>query len=421
MMNADALSGLNRTRPWRGPVAGSRGQQGLTLVELMISLTLGLVLIAGALFLQMRLSQQSMRNADSGFRDNEARSALDAISRDLSSSGFMLASMHVRCANILRYNQNAPTPYSLWLPVTAEAAASGSDVSFVARTSGAGTGLNMSYPPTGGRSDVLAISVLAGTTQMSDAVTPAIAAVTASGVLPMTSGEVAIASSAPMAVGDMGLLQVPVNGSKTCFRVPFTTLTTSAGVDRFTAGGTLTPSTFFTGYSGQLATFGIGGSLSNALLLNAGRVTDYGSAAQLQHLTYVYFVDGNSQTWPVLRRVTVNALTDQVVAGSAVDIAAGVVSFQVTFGTGAAAGNAVTNYRTWSEVQTNNEYNQIRTVRVAMVVRSLFPDPDSAFVSPTTITPTGAGFAAYTVPTAFNRYRHALLQTEVALRNRLWP
>lgn len=406
------------SKPGRGHASR---QRGLTLVELMISLTLGLLLVAGALFLQLQLSRQSMRNADSGFRDNEARAALDAIARDLSSAGFMLASMHQRCANIVRYNANTPTPYSLWLPVAAEAAASATELSFVARTGGPGTGLSMNYPPTTIRSDVLAISVLSDTTQMSDAATPTVAAVPSPGVTPMLTGELSLTTNAPLAVGDMGLLQVPVNGAKTCFRVPFTTLTNAGGVDRVNIGGTFTPSTFFTGYSNQLATYGIGGTLTDALLLNAGRLMDYGAPNQQRHQTYVYFVDSGSQNWPVLRRATVNSLTDAVVANSTVDIAAGVVSLQTTFGVGAVGGTSVTNYRTWAQVVTNNEYNQIRSVRVAMIVRSLFPDPDSAYVAPATLTPAGTGFTAYTVPAAFNRYRHALLQTEVALRNRLWP
>lgn len=76
---------MQLTRPMP---AAPRDQAGLTLVELMISLTLGLILIAGIATLFLYTSRSNRQNALSSAMQDQARFALAALSRDIAMAGY---------------------------------------------------------------------------------------------------------------------------------------------------------------------------------------------------------------------------------------------------------------------------------------------------------------------------------------------
>lgn len=63
-------------------------QRGLTLVELMISLTLGLVLLAGIGTLFVYTNRSNRQNEMLASMQDQARFALSTLSRDLSMAGY---------------------------------------------------------------------------------------------------------------------------------------------------------------------------------------------------------------------------------------------------------------------------------------------------------------------------------------------
>lgn len=75
-------------RLMRALPATPRRQAGLTLVELMISLTLGLILIAGIATLFLYTSRSNRQNASNSAMQDQARFALAALSRDIAMAGY---------------------------------------------------------------------------------------------------------------------------------------------------------------------------------------------------------------------------------------------------------------------------------------------------------------------------------------------
>ena len=73
-------------------------QRGLSLVELMIALVIGLIFSLSVLLVQAHLTRENVQMSDVALRDSQARAALDLVTRDLSNAGFMLGGVQSRCS-----------------------------------------------------------------------------------------------------------------------------------------------------------------------------------------------------------------------------------------------------------------------------------------------------------------------------------
>jgi len=381
---------------------------------MLIALAVGLMLMLAVVVVQVGASTQNMRISDANQRDNEVRAAFDMLTQDVASAGFLLTPGVPNCAGRLNFDSGAPSPnYFATNQVSALASSTGLQLPMAT----AGT-LTMDYPASGSsnRSDVLVISRASDATQYGDPYTPTTLASPNAAYHPMTTGLVPVSSAASLTAGHVALLSVPLGGQLLCLRVPVSSIGTASSSPYMAgASGTLMPSTFYTGFSGKLATVGMGSyTLSDALLMQA-KVLDMGTAAASNQVTYVYYVSGSSYTWPTLMRATIDSLNDTVTKVQ--PIAAGVVSLQVLFGVDTTGSGGVTAYQTGATVATSNSYASIRSVRIGVIARSLYADP--SYTAPTTITlPGGSPFTPFTVSASNNR--HTALITEVAVRNTLW-
>jgi len=399
----------------------------------MVSVAIGLILTVAVLYLQLKLTSQNVRTTDTAVRDNEARAAMDAITRDLSGGGFLHAGSNASCYAVLNYNTALPAPnYFAGFPVSSVAGGAGVALPFVAAP-----GITLTYPPAGStnRSDVLVVRSTADATQFSVALNPVAPAMDNTAFLPMTTTQLPFATNPPppFNAGDVGLVQVsvgtPPNTQLACLRVPVSTVPAPVNGSAFiTSTGAYMPVAGYAGFATQFAGIGLSGGLSD-ILLRSSKVIDLGPAANTNQFLYAYFVDSSNYRWPTLVRATINALTDQEVANSRQEIAAGVVSFQAQFGVGSAAGG-VTAYQTWPQVLASGNAGNVMTVRVLILQRSLYTDKDfnnasvySNGVIPLSTQFTQSGYTDYTIPAQEASNRFLAQETELTVRSAspLWP
>lgn len=383
---------------------------------MLVALAIGLVLLLAVMTVQLGAANQNMRISDTTQRDNELRAALDMLTRDVASAGFLLSSSVPNCSARLNYDSGLPASNYFATPqVWAMAGSSGLQLPFVA-----GGGLTLDYPTTasGNRSDVLVLNQALDATQFGDQAAPTTAAFANSAYQPMSTGLLPLAAAGRATAGHIGLLAIPLNGQRICLRVPITSVGTASSSSYVASSGTLMPANFYSGFSSSLATIGLSGSsLSNALLMQS-KLIDIGAPASSNQVSYVYYVSGTSFAWPMLMRAKVNALTDTLI--SVQPIAAGVVSLQVLLGVDTNGSGSVTAYQTGATVAANNSYASVRSVRIGVIVRSLYAD--TSYTAPATVsipgTSTTSPFTAFTVTATQNR--HVAQMTEIAVRNTLW-
>ena len=414
----------------RRPRPTRRTQLGFTLIEMMVALLIGMVLVGAVLVVQLNLTSQNVRMSDIGVRDNETRSALDMVRRDLSGAGFLFGGLHRNCDVMLAYNSAAPGIGGGpgYFPVTRVAAMAGGPGVQLPFTGG--TGFTVSYPAAGSpnRSDVLVIRSTLDATRLTEALSPSINATTSATISPTTSGMIPLANTAGFNLGDMVVVQVPVgiagNQSRVCMRNQVSAVVVNTSV-ALNGTGTM-PANFYAGFSGQMANYGVSDTLSNVLLQNA-KVTNLGSAAAAQQVTYVYFVDYSSAAnWPRLVRAQLNTMTETEIAGTRQDIAAGVVSMQVLFGVDPANTGAVTAYQTGAQVVANQNYDDILCIKLLLVTRSINADPKfTNSVNPINVTAqyNENGYTNYTIPAtpaSEMQFRYTTQEEVISLRNNLW-
>ena len=63
-----------------------RRQAGFTLVELFVAVLIGLLLTLAVMVIQGQLTRTNMQLSDAGQRNDQARSAIDTLQRDLSNA-----------------------------------------------------------------------------------------------------------------------------------------------------------------------------------------------------------------------------------------------------------------------------------------------------------------------------------------------
>lgn len=381
-------------------------EAGFTLVELMVALLLSMLLAIGLITTQAKFGQQTLRNSDVGIRDTQTRAAMDLITQDLSSAGFLFGGTQNFCNVLLAYD-SAAGGYFAHHPVDAVAGAASTAMGFA-------PSLTVNYPASGSAitSDVLVTTSSSASTNFNNNLYP-ISIISPNPVYtPMSTGILQTASTLKAAAtGDVGILQVPVAGKRACLRVPMAV----TGQVVTSAAGTLMPIGFYAGFSSQLAAAGFTDVLSNAEIFQ-GRMVDMGATAAPVQSTVAYYIDGSSNPFPTLMRAKYSLLDDTVVTAPQA-IAAGVVSLQVLFGVDPGNTGAVTAYENAATVSTNKHWDAVLSVKVALVTRTINDDPDPTYVGPTTVS-VGAPFPDLTVPASNHRY--VVQQTEIASRNLLW-
>ena len=423
-------------------------QRGLTLIELMVALVIGLIFSLSVLLVQASLSKQNLQLSDASQRDTQARAALDLMTRDLTNAGFMLGGVQTSCAVTLAYDSGLASNQNFFeYPVSAA-----SQPTTLPTSSSLGGSPNAStYPPAGSpnvsqmvvidsaTSALLAPSSGGATTfVVQNSTTKA-----ASGQGALKSSQLPLSTTTGINPGDTALLRMPLNGKMVCFRVPISNVgpggsPSSTYID--SKSTQLFPSNAYadSGFYQQLVAAGIlpsGGQLSNANLIQS-RLTDLGPATTSVVQAVVYYVadftnlaSASGGTLPMLMRATINAANDQLVNGPT-PVAAGVVSLQTLFGVDETNSGAITNYLSWNDVVNGGYGDDVRSVLFAIVTRTLHGDPNSNYAAPLSIrvpSPSDSGgpgpdkFTAYKPTSAEQQDHFSVIESEVAIRNQLWP
>ena len=417
-----------------------RRQHGLTLIELMVALVIGLIFSIAVLLVQINLSKQNVQMSDAMERDTQARAALDLLTRDLTNAGFMLGGAQSPCAAMFAYNANLSTPTFQQYPVMATNQPLPLPVSNP--PSGSNDDPN-AYPPTGqtNTSQMLFIQGVSSALQSPGsglAPTPVVQNSTTKappGQGAVHATRLPLNTTAGLKAGDTAMLRMPLNGQMVCFRVPITNVGPSvspASTYITSKDPVFFPSTGYAGFESVMQKEGLlssGQSLANANFVQS-TLTDLGPSSNKQQQLQVFYIanDQNAagSTLPMLFRATINAANDTLI-GNPEPIAAGVVSMQFLFGVDETQSGAITNYLSWSNVVAGSYTNDVRSVLFAIVSRTLQLNPNNPPVATVTVpSPADSGgfgpdkFTDYTPPQSANRYRYSVLESEVALRNLLW-
>ncbi len=430
------------TRP---PAA--RRQRGLSLIELMVALVIGLIFAIAVLIVQSSLTKQNVQMSDVMQRDTQTRAALDLISRDLSNAGFMLGGVQSRCSVLLAYDSNSPNtqPFAQY-PVSAasQPIALPTSTALGSTNYPSGTPNPANYGTKQQFSDMLFFTGATSALQTPGNGNPTTYVVqnsttqAANGQGALNSSQLPLGSTAGLTVGDAALLRMPLNGQLVCFRVPIanigpSTAPSSTYID--SESTSLFPSTGYAAFNSQLIAAGAlpaGGSLSNANFVQS-RLTDLGPQTSSNLQTVAYYIgqyaNAGGGSYPVLVRAVLNAQNDTLVSPP-VPVAAGVVSLQALFGVDETNSGSVTNYLTWPAVISGKYTANVRSVLFALVSKSL--QNDTSYTAPASITPPNpnqgpAQFTPYVVPTGtgglpdYSHDHFSVIESEFAVRNQLWP
>lgn len=424
-------------------------QRGLSLIELMVALVIGLIFSLAVLLVQSSLTKQNVAMSDAMQRDSQTRAALDLISKDLSNAGYFqngpVPPGSNGCTLTLSYAVNGGTA-TVNAPVMAA-----SEPSPLPTTSSLSASIDpANYTPPGGNTSVLlTMTMSAATPQVNPTqgvpVNVVFPGKGAPGTPPAGTNLVLSQPLAGIQAGDRGLLVLKnfrFSGKTVCFQIPIShvpaqTASQPASIDSLNNGSLNPPintpfqTQGYNGFQSRLQYAGLlqpGQTLQPTDFYGPGTVQliDLGRPAQQNLQTVAYWVANQTNSaggqFPALMRAVINPLTGSLV-GQPVPVAAGVVSLVALFGVGAPN---VTQYLTGSDVQAQNQIGNIRSVWIALVTRSLHPDVDPHYRSPPTIAvnlpaPNAYGHAFdYQVPADARGYHYSVIATEVAVRNALW-
>lgn len=395
----------------------ARAQAGVTLIELMVAMVLSMILAVAVMMIQRSLTMQKTRGSDVALRDNESRAAMDLISHDVSGAGFLMGGSSKVCDGLITYNNAG---YYIHLPVDAVNA-------LPARTLPFAPSLILNYPAAGSgvASAVLVVTTANTTTNFNDIQSPQVPVSVSAALNPLTSGVLPVPSTLGLTQGHMAILNVPLPPNRACMRVPLTTV--AAGTPATVAStGAKMPGNFYAGFGAQLSPpFS---PLTN-LEIFQGQLVDIGDPAlpagsPPPPTTQVFYVDQPAGAqWPTLMRANYSLLDDSLI-GTPQPIAAGVVSLQVWFGTDPAhTGSVVLPYKTGLNsrgmaADTVPTDISIRSVHLALVTRTLFPDPD--FTNDSNQVSLPAPFASVPIPADQMSHRFVVHQADIAVRNWIW-
>lgn len=412
----------------RARCRGACSQGGFTLVELMVALLLSLLLAVAILKMQSKIASQSVRMSDTGTRDTQARAAMDLITRDLSSAGFLMGASQYYCDALFTYNTSGGG-FFVHHPVDALPAVSGSTMTFAPT-------LTLNYPSGAApliASDVLMMTMATDSTQFNDATNPTQTGSPTSGVNPLATGQLPLVSTTGLTAGDAAIVSVRLAnatlGMKACLRVPVSTVT---GTGITSSMGPIMPPGTYNDFVAPVAAAGFPAALTNGPLFSSN-TTDIGNntspSPTSTQVFNVYYVD-NGSGYPVLMRAQYSLADDKptLLVPAPQPIAAGVVALRVSFGVDTAFNNTVGTYESAAQVTANNHWGLVRSVRVGLVTRTINDDPNADYTSANAAAPAASSitigpalkpwFPAFNVPVSSHRY--VVNTTEIAYRDWLW-
>ena len=384
---------------------------GFTLIELMVALVLSLLLVVAMLKVQSSLAQQTVVSSDSGVRDNEARAATNLVTQDLGNSGFLVADSQWPCTALFTYNNTTGTnTYYAHHAVDAIPATTTVTLPFA-------MGLTLNYPVTGSGipSDVIAMTGSNDATDFSAA--PVVLANPNGGALTYTTGVIPILANAALTSAQkFGVFQItygvpPAPSRTACYRMPIGAIGIAPATVTADTTTNLFPGTFFAGFAPSLAAAGFQGAPSNAVMFQ-GHLLSMGVTPN--QVTNVYYVD-KSLPYPVLMRAQYSLANDALI-GTPHAIAAGVVSIQALFGVDPGLTGAITAYESAATVTTSIHWDFVRSVRIAIVSRSLNDDANYTAANPLVLSNNFANIST----AAFPHRRYQTNYIEMAARNTLW-
>ena len=425
-----------------------RRQAGFTLVELFVAVLIGLLLTLAVMVIQGQLTRTNMQLSDAGQRNDQARSAIDTLQRDLSNALYMVNGTSPLCAATVQYTGSTgtpvisvsavealPQPSALPSSTTVVDALMKPDAYVTASLSSANVShmLTINMVPTALRAPPAAgvqsapYKVVHNRVQTAPGGQQAVA----NGVLPLSNID-------GMAAGDAVTLMVPMSGGPlsglACLR--FSAASPTAVSPTFPAYITMPSPGKFGDFTQPLRDAGLLGStqvltdsqLVAAKLKNEGPPAA-GAAAQLITYYVATISNGASGTVPVLARAVINA--DGTLDAQPAPVAVGVVGLQALFGVdgvsnATAATGGITNYRTWSQVVSAQIAGRVRSVLYAVVTRTLQTDARNPVVNAVPIPSPNLGTGDptftpfYPRTTDEQRDRYTVHVAEVALRNQIW-
>lgn len=388
--------------------------RGFTLVELLVAMVISMLLAVALMRIQGSwVGRTQVVNEDVATREDQARVAMDRVAADLSSAGFLFGGSSNNCAALFTYN-TAAAAMATHHHVDAQAAVVGGSVAVAPNLSA------LTYPPAGspavGKTDVLVMAGSVDASRFTDSLAPQ-KAFPSTVTLPLATGQLTMGSTNGLTTGDVGIVQVPSSSAWACLRVPLTTV----AANLVTSSGTNMPPNAYGDFSAPMVAAGFTGGLTNAGLFQSW-VVDAGTAAAQNATEIVYYIDNNGGSFPILKRAVVNLLDDSVI--STQDIAAGVVSLQAVFGVDVGNTGAITNYYSAATVTSSKLWASVRSVKVALVSRSINVDPDPNYraTSPLVVksaSDTVTPFQNLTL-SASDKYHYTVQTTEIFSRNLVW-
>lgn len=369
---------------------GAFRQAGLSLVELMIGMVLGLLVVgaAGQYYLASKMTFNSQ--TQNGRLQEAGRFALEFMARDLRMGGFTGCGSRGRNGVPLlfrNYLNSTVYPFDVELGVSgheASGSAPGQTVALSATNPAPGGSWAPALPAGGSGSlaSQMPIRALPG----SDTVVVRSAGAGLPLVSPYTSGSQIFADNQPTDIDTGDIVMV-----SDCLQMQvFQATNVAVGGTRINIVGSR------------------GGAFSpgNAENINArGPVTNFGPGSEVSKVrTFAYFVGQGGDGTPALYR-------ESLEGGSLVaeELISGVESMQVLYGVDATGNLVVDNYVTASAVA---DWSQVLAVRIALLVRSPeeFTEDDDA---------RSFQLAGTTVNPVDDRRQRRVFETTIALRNRM--
>lgn len=347
------------SRPPR-PLNAAR-QRGLTLVELMISLTLGLLITLAIGYLYTG-SRQTYRVNDNVARMQEnGRYAMEMIGRDLRMAGYWGCASGLVSAPVNTLNNNSDYAYDFGKPVQGHEA----------------IGTNSWSPPL----DASILGALAGTDVLTLRTTfgKGIRVLQHPGGTPPGSADLKVSVGSGLVAGDIVL----VSDCRDAAVFQITNINTSAGMDNVVHN---------TG-------IGAPGNATKAL----GK--EYVGGEIMRITTVTYYIRPNAAGRPALYRLS---------RGTAEELVENVENMQVTYGVDTDGDQAVDVYRTANNV---TDWGAVRSVRVRLLLVS--PDDNLAEAPQTYSFVDTDGDGVPNSVTATDRRLRYVFTSTIGLRNRL--
>ncbi len=377
--------------------------RGFTLVEMMVSITIGLFIGLVVLEAQAQLFKQSAYLNDLTVRQNEVRTGLDLLTRDVASAGFGQSWGVTQCDITLSYANGQAQAFPA---ISSVSASSATTVPLTSRALG--------YPSAASAIPTEMVLINESTAIPQQNLGQSFR-VTQFGTTQSSSGQGAANSTQlplPLAAqGDTSLqvnnevqVRVQIGALHVCYLVPVSKLTTNAKAMYLYSKGVGMPSNGYSGFDPTLASLGVSSGVTDTELLNAN-VTDLGAPSNVDVLT-VYYV-GLVDQIPALWRVHVNEQSGAVI--DAQPVALGVVSLQTRYVVGGTA-------ETWAQVVAAGQQDQVQAVQFALVSRTLHPD--YGYTAPSQITV--SGYSNYPVPASDTHYHYSVVSSQITLRNLVW-